>query len=102
MSGLSFFQPNAGPDAPCPLCGSPRPHSERYPDHVCADCVERAVDETGRALTFFNLGFGGGFGARYRDTGEPRTSHACWIDGARCRADEARFGGIVVRPEPAP
>jgi hypothetical protein len=100
MSGLNFFQPNPGPDEPCPTCGDPRPRSERYPDHVCAECVARAVDETGRPIHFFNPGLLGGFGAAYRDTKEPRDSQVCFIDGVRCWADEARFGGIVVRPRP--
>jgi hypothetical protein len=100
MGGISFFQPNPGPDAPCPICGAPRPHSPRYPDHVCEDCVERACDETGRGIRFFNPSLTGGFGAQYRDTGEPRESHLCSIDGVRCRADEARFGGVVVRQMP--
>ena len=100
MSGISFFQPGAGPDAPCPHCGSPRPQSERYPDHLCAECVALATDESGRPLRFFNLSLTGGFGAEYADTGEPRDSHICFVDGARCQVDEARFGGIVVRPYP--
>ena len=100
MSGISFFQPGAGPSTPCPICGDPRPHSERYPDHLCADCVGRATDEVGRPLRFFNLSLSGGFGAQYADTGEFRDSHVCFVDGVRCQADEARFGGIVVQPWP--
>jgi hypothetical protein len=38
----------------------------------------------------------GGYAARYADTGEPYSSHACYIDGLPCWADEARFGGIVI------
>jgi hypothetical protein len=98
MSGISFFQPNPGPDAPCPICGSPRPGSPRYPDHVCAECVGRARSEDGRPLRFFNLDLSGGIGAEYADTGEARASLECLVDGVRCRADEARFGGVVVRP----
>ena len=30
------------------------------------------------------------------DTGDSYDSHDCWIDGVACRADEARFGGIVI------
>jgi hypothetical protein len=97
MSSLTFFQPNPGPDAPCPLCNAPRPHSPRYPDNVCADCVARAVDETGRRLEF-NTALNGGIRAKYADSGEQRESHDCFIDGVRCRADEAYFGGVVVRP----
>ena len=104
MGQLTFFQPNPGPDRPCPICGTPRPHSPRYPEHVCAACVERAVDEAGRRLTFFNTSLLGGFGAGYAESGErvlPETDEqSCFIDGVRCVAREARFGGIVVQPVP--
>jgi hypothetical protein len=102
--GLTFFEPSPGPDRPCPICGAPRPHSVRYPDHVCAACVERATDEGGRGLTFFNSDLLGGFAAAYRDTGDrlatPRDDQACRIDGVPCVAREAHFGGIVVQPMP--
>ena len=104
MGQLTFFQPNPGPDAPCPVCGEPRPHSPRYPDAVCAACVERAVDADGRPLAFHNATLTGGFAAAYRDTREPAPTPddemTCWIDGVRCRAREAYFGGIVVLPLP--
>ena len=102
MGQLTFFQPNPGPDAPCPICGEPRPHSPRYPDAVCAACVERAEDGAGRPLTFFNATLLGGFEAAYGDTGarlEPGgDAQTCLIDGVPCVAREARFGGIVVQP----
>ena len=104
MSGTSFFQPNPGPDSPCPVCGTPRPHSPRYPDAVCADCVGRAVDDRGRPLVFSNLfpASTGGFQALYADTRErldtPDDECVCFIDGVRCVAREAYFGGVVVRP----
>ena len=107
MSGLSFFQPNPGPDEPCPVCGAPRPHSPRYPRAVCAGCVARAVDEGGRPLSFANL-FPeslGGFCAVYADTGArvdtPRDACLCFVGGVRCRAREAYFGGVVVEPHEA-
>lgn len=34
--------------------------------------------------------------AYYAHTETRYESHACWIDGIRGRADEARFGGIVI------
>jgi hypothetical protein len=46
--------------------------------------VRRAVDEAGNAIDFSKVTF--------------ENSVACLIDGVRCRADEAYFGGIVVRP----
>jgi hypothetical protein len=55
------------------------------------------VDESGRPLRF-NAAVGAGFAAAYADSGEPRDSHLCFISGVQCRADEAYFGGIVVRP----
>jgi len=66
--------------------------------------VDRAVDDTGRRLAFSNL-FPeslGGFRAQYADTAErletPGDEAVCYVDGVRCIAREAYFGGIVVRP----
>ncbi|XYI03153.1 recombinase family protein [Sorangium sp. So ce1128] len=81
----------------CPTCGDPVEPWPRYPRAVCGICQREATDEGGRPLEFFNTSIGGGFGARYADTREPRDSHACVIRGVRCRADEARFGGIVIQ-----
>ncbi|WP_438011250.1 recombinase family protein [Sorangium sp. So ce321] len=80
----------------CPTCGDPVEPWPRYPRAVCGICQHEATDEGGRPLEFFNTSIGGGFGARYADTGELRDSHACVIRGVMCRADEARFGGIVI------
>jgi hypothetical protein len=35
--------------------------------------------------------------AKYSETEEKRESHICFIDGVTCRADESRFGGIVIQ-----
>lgn len=80
----------------CPICGAGVAASERYPRRVCDPCADRATSTDGRPLAFFNLGLSGGYDARYADTGEAYQSHECLIDGVRCRADEARFGGIVI------
>ena len=58
----------------------------------------RATDEDGRSLSFSNVSLSGGFAALYRDTHEERDNHVCHIDGIKCWADEARFGGIVIQP----
>jgi hypothetical protein len=68
----------------------------RHPRRVCETCVGRARDEDGRPLRFFNKEFSGGFVARLADGSMERDSHECVIDGVRCWADEAYFGGIVV------
>jgi hypothetical protein len=43
------------------------------------------------------VGFSGGFAAKYADTGEEYPSHVCFIEGAKCYADEARLGGIRIQ-----
>ncbi len=105
MPRMTFFQPDARPDdtrQKCPFCGREQPLSQRYPQYACWDCSEKAVDENGRPLVFYNTSFGGGFEARYRDTDELRTGNICFIDGVECWADEARFGGIVIQPRQKP
>jgi hypothetical protein len=46
----------------------------------------------------------GGFVATFADDKAPAEAvsrdHIVFVDGLRCWADEARFGGIVVRPAP--
>jgi hypothetical protein len=97
----TYFQPASDPpqSQPCPLCGAPVAKSERYPDAVCAACVEQACDAAGRRLVFGNLTpHGTGFAAKCMETGETSESPWCWIRGVACRAAEAYFGGVVVRP----
>ena len=81
----------------CPLCGTPLVEYERYPRYVCPKCASKVTDINGRKLGFYNIGFSGGFTAKYIDTGESYNSHICFIEGTECYADEARFGGIVVQ-----
>lgn len=81
----------------CPICNRPVPRSERYPRYVCETCAAKAKSQDGRPLEFYNEGLFGGFVARYVDDGTPYNSHECFIDGIRCYADEARFGGIVIQ-----
>jgi hypothetical protein len=90
-------KPGANDPVACPICGKTMAFNPRYLRAVCADCVHRACDAEGRELDFFNADFGGGYLAVYREGGGSYDSHVCFIDGRRCRADEARFGGIVVQ-----
>ena len=80
----------------CPICGAEVKVILRYPNYVCRRCAGKASSAGGRLLSFYNEDFGGGFLAYYRDTGESFNSHTCFIEGVRCRADEAHFGGIVI------
>lgn len=80
----------------CPICATALDPMPRYPRYVCEACAARAASANGRLLAFGNEGFSGSFVACYADSGDPYESHACWIDGIACHADEARFGGIVI------
>ena len=80
----------------CPICNTELKPEARYPSYICQECSSRATDEKGRKLKFNNIDLSGGFTAVYEDSGEPYNSHVCYIDGVKCRADEARFGGIVI------
>ena len=80
----------------CPICAATLQPMPRYPRYVCEVCADRAAAPDGRKLVFSNEGLSGGFLAHYADTGERYDNHACWIGAVRCRADEARFGGIVI------
>ena len=82
----------------CPICSMPVQPSGRYPHYLCAACAKRAVDINGRALSFFNVSLSGGYNAKFTYTKETYNSHICYIDGLKCYADEARFGGIVIQP----
>ncbi|MGA5304205.1 hypothetical protein ACPCHT_30105 [Nucisporomicrobium flavum] len=86
----------------CPICGTEVRPNPRYPDHLCQDCAARAVDADGRPLKLFNVSATGGFAAIYADDETPAEAvtrdHIVFVDGVRCVADEARFGGTVIRP----
>jgi hypothetical protein len=88
----------------CPVCGTEQPAVPRYPDYLCRACVARASTAEERRLVLVNTGPSGGFAARYADTGElceeVTITHVVYVDDIRCRADEARLGGIVVQPWP--
>jgi hypothetical protein len=51
---------------------------------------------------FVNRDITGGIVGYYRDNGEPYHAIDCTVDGVRCLADEARFGGIVVQAVETP
>jgi hypothetical protein len=90
------------PDQRCPICHAQIPTDPRYPDRLCDACADRAVDIDGRALNFFNVSLSGGFAVYFADDKTPADvvtrDHIVFVDGVRCLADEAYFGGIVLRP----
>ena len=51
-------------------------------------------------MDFFNHDLiGYGVVGRYMDRHEPCDENFCFVDGIRCTAEEARFGGIVIQAE---
>jgi hypothetical protein len=80
----------------CPICSKPVKPYPRYPHYLCRECAAKATSPDGRALRFSNEDASGGFVAEYADTGEPYLGHECFVNGVKCYADEARFGGIVI------
>jgi|GEM_PF-969246 len=98
--------PDAGPGQPCPVCGTRLRSNPRYPRHVCGWCAAWVTDAAGRAVSLSNTSLlGTGLTAHHADgTLAPPDVLAgrVWIRGVEHRAQEARFGGIVVQPvEPA-
>jgi len=96
----------ARPTHPCPICGTPTPHEDRYPASVCTDCQQRAADRDGRRIVGYNEGLSGGLVVFYAESptgrqseiaGEVLETGRCWIDGIACTIGEARFGGVVVQ-----
>ncbi len=83
---------------PCPICTTPVPHRERYPRTVCGACCDKACDDRGRKLNFDNVSMSGGFEAIVANTKAEYASYICYIEGVKCWADEARFGGIAIQP----
>ena len=81
----------------CPICGIQVRPNVRYPRYLCGSCAARVTDAAGRSLSLSNIGFEGGYRAVFTDTDELYGKHECYVDGIRCYADEARFGGIVVQ-----
>ena len=80
----------------CPICNKGLDFVARYPNYICFDCSDKATDINGRKLKFYNLDISGGFDASFKDNNEKYDSHICYVNGIKCYADEARFGGIVI------
>jgi DNA-directed RNA polymerase subunit RPC12/RpoP len=82
----------------CPICNKEVMENQRYPNYVCEDCSEKAVTDKGEKVKFYNAEFlGFGVTAKKEDN-SIYSSDICYIEGIKCKASEARFGGIVIMP----
>jgi hypothetical protein len=90
----------------CPICGVSVMQMSRYPDYICEECLGRAVDAEGLRVDFANQDLLGGLIGYKQDPASGKfvenldltQNPEFFIDGIRCRAAEAHFGGVVVRP----
>ncbi|HTI60385.1 hypothetical protein [Mucilaginibacter sp.] len=83
----------------CPTCIRYVKYNERYRDYVCDKCIKQAVDKDGNSIAFFNITESGhGVQGKYMEGEKLYRSTLCIIKGVKCNAEEAYFGGIVIRP----
>lgn len=83
----------------CPICQQPVTRSSRYPDYICSNCIKLAADQHGRLVAFGNTAvLGYGCQGIYLDNQAAYMGNLCYIKGITCLAEEAYFGGIIVRP----
>ena len=83
----------------CPICNAFMQFTPRYPKAICGKCSENVKDSDGFNVTYFNVSISGGFKSVHdiNGTSVEKEDHICYINGIRCYADEARFGGIVIQ-----
>ena len=79
----------------CPICKKNKNISLRYPNAVCNNCYNKTKTEFNEPIHFGNKDIFGGFISLVNDV--RGNEHICYIDGIKCYADEARFGGIVIQ-----
>ena len=88
----------------CPLCLEIIPYyTERYPKMICVKCANgdngKIIDSFGYEVSFSNIDIYGGFVSHHKIDDEvvQKEEHICWINSAKCYANEMRFGGIVIQ-----
>ncbi|TKB95740.1 hypothetical protein FA046_15730 [Pedobacter cryophilus] len=87
----------------CPVCNRYVKPSTRYRIYPCEKCVKKAVDDKGHRVGFFNITLDGhGCQGKLLDSGKLTRSRICFIKDMSFEAEEAHFGGIVLRPIPKP
>lgn len=99
---LTPYRERIQPHSTCLICHTSVQMNPRYPNYLCWGCYDRAVDAQARQLEFYNASMSGGFEARFKHDGSPAPevteSHTVYVGFLKVRADEARFGGIVLTP----
>jgi hypothetical protein len=81
----------------CPICSKKLRPIKRYPKYICSECANQVCDKSGRSVAFSNIDMFGGLVGHYSDTKEKYKSQSCYIKDTKCKAEEARFGGVVIQ-----
>ena len=84
----------------CPLCMKLHKTLPRYKLAICWDCIKGhgTKDKNGNDKIFYNIDIFGGLQAFCR--GQTITDDfSCYVNGILCKAEEGRFGGIVILPD---
>ena len=87
--------PNTNSTSQCPICNEDRYYSARYPTAVCNSCACQTTTLDGQQIEYYNTSVYGGFEGLVN--GEKTYDDICYINGKKCHAQEAKFGGIVVQ-----
>ena len=86
----------------CPICREAGHNSERYPAALCESCQSSLLDGNGNSLELYNEGFSGGLmivSPNFTRTSPEAEKIPLYTkNGIECRAEEHRFGGVVVQP----
>lgn len=80
----------------CPTCQRWVAPSMRYPKYVCYWCTLNITDENGKTISVSNADFLG-VGVMVNGV-EVESGYPVVVQGVKCTASEARFGGIVIEP----
>ena len=82
----------------CPICFQNVQISTRYPKYVCNECQINYPPKTenNENIKFRNINYAGGFESIVNNQITEPPIDICFIKGIKCKASEARFGGIVI------
>ena len=96
-------KPYHSPPQHCPICKNSVNPVPRYPSYVCRTCLDQSppVTATGKQIRYGNIDFAGGIQSLVEGSGDWLQQNdceaICYVKGRKCRAQEARFGGIVIQ-----
>ena len=84
----------------CPICSGAGRGSARYPAALCEPCQASVVDSNGNRVALFNQGLSGGLEIKTLEDASAVNPEEMplFAKGVECRAQEHRFGGVVVQP----